>query len=314
MEDRFSIMKWRNEQIYHLRQDKPLTIEDQERYFDQVVSKLFDQKMPNQILFSFIEGEKCIGYGGLVHINYVDKNAEISFIMDTALEQESFDFYWSTYLKILDQIGFGELNLHKIYTYAFDIRKALYPILESTGFNLDAKLKEHCLVQGKFKDVLIHSKFCPFLRLRKAIDSDSKYAFEWANDPVIKKHSFNNSEISWDSHIDWFRKRLNNHNCEYYIFQEGEEPIGSIRFDLENSSVAKISYLISPKFSGKGYGTFLVEEGISKLKSLRKDIRQVYGLVFNQNKPSIRIFEKLEFSSTKENDGIWRFSKNLNLP
>ena len=25
-QDRFSIMKWRNEQIYHLRQDKPLTV------------------------------------------------------------------------------------------------------------------------------------------------------------------------------------------------------------------------------------------------------------------------------------------------
>ena len=30
-EDRFDIMKWRNEQMYHLRQSKPLTEEDQER-------------------------------------------------------------------------------------------------------------------------------------------------------------------------------------------------------------------------------------------------------------------------------------------
>ena len=36
-EDRFFIMKWRNEQIYHLRQARPLTEEDQQRYFDNVV-------------------------------------------------------------------------------------------------------------------------------------------------------------------------------------------------------------------------------------------------------------------------------------
>lgn len=39
--DRFDIMKWRNEQIYHLRQNKPLTIQDQEVYFKTVVGKLF---------------------------------------------------------------------------------------------------------------------------------------------------------------------------------------------------------------------------------------------------------------------------------
>ena len=77
-------MRWRNEQMYHLRQSKPLTEADQDRYFDEVVSQLFDQEQPEQILFSFLEGEKCIGYGGLVHINWGDRNAEVSFIMDTS--------------------------------------------------------------------------------------------------------------------------------------------------------------------------------------------------------------------------------------
>ena len=53
--DRMSILKWRNEQIYHLRQDKPLTEEDQEIYFNTVVNKLFDQEHPSQILFSYME-------------------------------------------------------------------------------------------------------------------------------------------------------------------------------------------------------------------------------------------------------------------
>jgi hypothetical protein len=71
-DDRHVIMKWRNEQLYHLRQQKPLTVEDQDTYFNTVVSKLFDQEQPNQILFSFLENGICIGYGGLVHINWID--------------------------------------------------------------------------------------------------------------------------------------------------------------------------------------------------------------------------------------------------
>src|SRR5690554_6066540 len=85
-EDRLSIMQWRNEQIYHLRQHKPLTEQDQENYFKNVVSGLFESEKPNQLLFSFLKGGQCIGYGGLVHINWLDQHAEISFIMDTSLE------------------------------------------------------------------------------------------------------------------------------------------------------------------------------------------------------------------------------------
>ena len=33
-EDKLLIMQWRNEQMFHLRQPKPLTIKDQENYFD----------------------------------------------------------------------------------------------------------------------------------------------------------------------------------------------------------------------------------------------------------------------------------------
>lgn len=42
-EDRHIIMQWRNEQIYHLRQNKPLTKEEQGRYFNEVVATLVDE-------------------------------------------------------------------------------------------------------------------------------------------------------------------------------------------------------------------------------------------------------------------------------
>jgi RimJ/RimL family protein N-acetyltransferase len=157
-EDRYDIMKWRNEQIYHLRQNKPLTKEDQDTYFETVISKLFDQDKPSQILFSFLKKDTCIGYGGLVHINWTDKNAEISFIMDTTLEKEHFSFYWQTYLELIEKVAFQELNLHKISTYAFDLRPKLYSILEDSQYVKEAILKEHCLFEGKFLDVIIHRK------------------------------------------------------------------------------------------------------------------------------------------------------------
>ncbi|NCP83748.1 MAG: ribosomal-protein-serine acetyltransferase [Flavobacteriaceae bacterium CG_4_9_14_0_8_um_filter_34_30] len=156
--DRFDILKWRNEQMYHLRQNEELTIEGQEKYFNTVVSKLFDKLRPNQLLFSYLEGDKCIGYGGLVHINWIDKNAEISFLIDTETEKNHFEFHWNIYLKLIEQVAFKDLKLHKVYTYAFNIRPRLYKILEANTFINEAVLKEHCFYNKKFIDVIIHSK------------------------------------------------------------------------------------------------------------------------------------------------------------
>tara|TARA_B110000238_G_scaffold201057_1_gene254341 strand:- start:2941 stop:3507 length:567 start_codon:yes stop_codon:yes gene_type:complete len=158
-EDRMDIMNWRNDQIYHLRQNKSLTAFDQDHYFNTVVNKLFNQDEPNQILFSYLENNVCIGYGGLAHINWIDKNAEISFVMNTKLEEENFSKHWKIFLKLLEQVAFKDLNLDKIYTYAFDVRPFLYRPIEDSGFVKEAILKKHCFFNGAYKDVIIHSKF-----------------------------------------------------------------------------------------------------------------------------------------------------------
>ena len=159
LNDRYDIMKWRNEQIYHLRQAKILTIEDQDLYFSNVVEKLFEQENPNQILFSFLEKNVLIGYGGLVHINWVDKNAEISFLLNTELEEKFFRKHWGTYLSLIEELSFKHLHLHKIIVYAFDLRVKLYEVLKSASYIKEARLKEHTFFNENFIDVLIYTKF-----------------------------------------------------------------------------------------------------------------------------------------------------------
>lgn len=159
IQDRYDILKWRNDQIYHLRQSELLTKEKQDCYFNNIVSKLFEQEKPNQILFSYIENEVCIGYGGLVHINWIDKNAEISFIINTELEKDFFQEHWQSFIHLIEKVAFVNLKLHKLSTYAYDLRPKLYYILDSLGYKKEAVLKEHCLYENKFIDVIIHSKF-----------------------------------------------------------------------------------------------------------------------------------------------------------
>ena len=152
-QDKLAIMKMRNEQIYHLRQNKLLTAEDQDNYFSSVISKLFETDQPDQILFSCLENDIFVGYGGLVHINWIDKDSEISFIMNTKSEKMHFYKYWNIYLKLIEDVGFKDLNFNKLYTYAYDLRPHLYEVLEDFGYS-----KEKEIIDNPIK-IIIHSKY-----------------------------------------------------------------------------------------------------------------------------------------------------------
>jgi len=158
-EDKYVIMNWRNEQIYHLRQEKKLTKASQEAYFKDVISPSFIKKNPPQVLFSVLKDQKCIGYGGLVHIDWLNQNAEVSFLIDTQLEKKYFESYWELFLPILTKVAFEELCFQKIYIYSYNLRPLLYKVLEKMNFIEEACLRNHKKIGNHFIDVRIHSKF-----------------------------------------------------------------------------------------------------------------------------------------------------------
>ena len=105
-EDRILIRQWRNEQIYHLRQQGVLSEDEQDKYYKDKISPLFIKEQPSQLLFSIYRKGSLVGYGGLVHISWIDKNAEISFVMNSKLENEYFCKYWTIFLKLIEQVAF----------------------------------------------------------------------------------------------------------------------------------------------------------------------------------------------------------------
>ncbi len=310
-EDRYKILKWRNEQIYHLRQAKPLTQEDQDVYFENVVVKLFGQDQPNQILFSFLEDGFCIGYGGLVHINYIDKNAEISFIMETALEKDRFQELWLSYLKLIENVAFNSLYFHKIYTYAFDLRPELYTALNCAHFFEDSRLKEHAIFQDRAIDVVIHSKINNNIYLVPVSANDVELTYRWASDKKVRLFSFNKEGISFDEHKMWFFNKINDTNCYYYILQRGVEKVGSIRIDFcKQYNKGLISYLIAPEFHGNGFGTRILQMVEDLVKTIFEEIH-LTGLVIKSNNASVRIFNKLGYDLISEKEDILTFSKTI---
>ena len=294
-EDKYDIMRWRNEQIYHLRQSETLNEQKQEWYFENVISKLFDQEKPSQLLFSYLKNNVVIGYGGLVHINWVDRNAEVSFIMNTEIEKQSFIFHWSNYLGLLEIVAFKELNFRKIYTFAFDIRPQLYKALEDKNFLFEARLKEHCLFKNRFIDVVIHSKWNTHLTIRRTKPQDVDLYYNWINEIEVREQSFSSRFVDFEDHIDWFRKKLSDDNCLMFVGELANVPVGQVRFEnnlTDKNSVIGIS--IDKNSRGKGVSTeLLVQSSNYFLKTFPEYTITAY--IKEDNLKSISAFTKAGF-------------------
>lgn len=298
-EDKYAILEIRNQQIYHLRQTEQLTIEKQNIYFETIVSNLFEQEKPNQLLFSFFENNIFIGYGGLVHINWIDKNAEISFVMKTELENEYFSKYWSSFLSLIEEVAFFELNFHKIFTYAFDLRPHLYSVLEKNGFIEEARLKEHCLFDNKFLDVVYHAKINLNISFRKANENDMLLYFNWANDSSVRENSYQTNSITLEDHQNWFFNKIKDENCFMFIFENHfGDSVGQIRIQKSNYNTALIGISNDIKHRGKGYASKMIKlASDSFLKENPNSVISAYIKI--ENVASKKAFEKAGFTLDK---------------
>lgn len=308
-QDKYDILKIRNEQLYHLRQSQPLTIEKQEQYFATVVNSLFEIEKPAQLLFSFFRNEEFVGYGGLVHINWTDKNAEISFVMKTELEHDFFSEFWSNYLELLAMVAFDELKFHKIFTYAFDLRPHLYDTLLNCGFTEDARLKEHCFFDGKYLDVVIHSKINDKIWYRKAGAEDVKLYYDWANDVSVRSNSYHSEAISYENHEKWFSAKIKEENCSMLVFQNHDNSnIGQVRIQKSDENTAIIGVSTDENHRGKGYATKMIAQASDAFLAKNPEIC-ISAYIKLDNPASAKAFEKAGYTlfETLKFEGVESF-------
>ena len=295
-EDRFDIMKWRNEQIYHLRQARPLTEEDQQWYFDNVVAKLYNNPKPDQILFSYLEKGICIGYGGLVHINWIDNNAEISFIMDTRHEKKHFAEHWSNYLTMLRKVAFDDLGLHKIYTYAFDLRPHLYTVLEANGYTREATLKEHCLFKEEYKDVVLHALWNCRYDIVNYVDCtlvQQREILALRNHDDVRMWMVNPEVISEEKHFKFVESLRDNPNKRYFAIYKDGLLVGTYNLTNEGEGVWERGIIANPSTQGTGQTEKWERQLLNNLS--KYDIKAVSAKVKLDNIRSIKYHEKIGF-------------------
>lgn len=157
-QDIFSIMRWRNEQIDVLRQKTLLTEDKQIEYFNTIVFPEYEKSHPDQILFSFFYKNCMIGYGGLVHIQWIHNRAEVSYLLDKniLLANYTLEELCVILINLFKSVAFEDLNLHKLSTETYSISSERISIIEKADFQLEGRLRDQVLIHDRYYDSLCH--------------------------------------------------------------------------------------------------------------------------------------------------------------
>lgn len=143
------------------------------------------------------------------------------------------------------------------------------------------------------------------LVFRKATIEDALITYKWGIDPTVRQNSINKDIFSFESHLNWFEKKINSPETVYLILME-RFPLGQIRFDRYRDGWL-ISFMIDELFRNNGLGKWIVEKGMNDVGS-----GIFYAYVVKENVASNKIFSSLNYNQIESDiEGTYKYMKKI---
>jgi len=130
---------------------------------------------------------------------------------------------------------------------------------------------------------------------RPVVVEDRERLFGWANDPAVRRASFQSKKIEWDEHCRWLAAIGSDNRVKFWMILtvSGDES-GSVRFEM-NDSVAEISITVAPRFRGLGLAGVIIRRACAWLFGEARQIERITALVKKENERSLKSFLRAGF-------------------
>ena len=151
-EDLKILVKWRNtESIWkNNTQFVLLNMKDQIKWYSEI-----NQKESNRIMFIINYNQKPIGVCGLIHLNRVEKSADIAIIIgETKLQNKGIG---KECLKKLLEYGFKKLGMHRIGAEVLGENLRSQKFFNEMNFKHEGIFRENMWRGGKWHDTETYS-------------------------------------------------------------------------------------------------------------------------------------------------------------
>lgn len=144
-------------------------------------------------------------------------------------------------------------------------------------------------------------------RIRAVTDADLPILLSWRNHDDVRRFMFNQHEISFEEHRNWFTKASADVTCRLLIVEDALVPLGYVQLShVEPAYVADWGFYVrpdAPKGSGRNLGQIALNYAFGELK-----LHKVCGQVIESNVDSIAFHRRLGFAQ----EGVLRDQKRIN--
>jgi len=151
--------------------------------------------------------------------------------------------------------------------------------------------------------------------IRNAGIEDSRYLFEWRNDPNTRNASLNTGVIKWEDHEKWYLSVLKNPQVVIYIAEDKPEessPRGMCRFNLsDETDSAEVSINLNPEHRGKGIAQSILHDAIGVFTQQHPQVLELTATIRAENLPSMKIFVSENFVPQRTHDGVVQLNLDL---
>jgi RimJ/RimL family protein N-acetyltransferase len=146
-EDAELTWKWRNETVTRqMYAGHPFFVnpEKERAWYDRILTSDY----PNVTMgIEIEETEKLIGLMFLMHVNHINRSAELAFLFDKE-SRKATDIMSALHLAL--HFGFYELNLHRIYGKTIEQHEMLIKLYERYGALREGLLRQSVFKNGKY--------------------------------------------------------------------------------------------------------------------------------------------------------------------
>lgn len=128
--------------------------------------------------------------------------------------------------------------------------------------------------------------FCDFMiyEIADEMDVDTLYMFRTN---VPKEYFKSGNKIDYHKHQEWFKNRENRLDL---LVRNCERIVGWLMFSKMNTDLPEIGIIIEECYRNRGYGTNIIKNAVSILKTL--GYKRCFAICFYHNLGVISIFTK----------------------
>lgn len=142
----------------------------------------------------------------------------------------------------------------------------------------------------------------PGVSVRVADIDDAGILFDWRNEPSVREVSREKGELSWDSHVAWVGRALQNPEVCLLIAQFDGMLAGTVRFHALDAQVWEVSITLAPEMRGRGKALEILTAAERYFLKQHPDAA-LHAAMLESNKPSYTLFRNAGYEGYLDETG-----------